>query len=158
MSLELFGRCWSPHQVKEVAVCCPQACRPQTGWNQKVDDADSQWPHHSPVSKISRSWSHTAPQTLEDSSPPPGGAGGRGVHSPWGTSLLCSLFAWQLKLLSLCPPILSPSFYLASVYRGSQYFGNNMDDINNWRDYLTAIVLNSLAWASRLASLQTLPD
>lgn len=44
---------------------------------------------------------------------------GRG-HSPWGTSLLCSHFAWQLKLF------LFPCFYSASVFRGSQAFGDSL--------------------------------
>ena len=43
-------------------------------------------------------------------------------HNP----LVCCvpLSAWQLKLLFLFPPTLSLHFYLASVYRGSQDFGN----------------------------------
>ena len=39
-------------------ICCPQACRPQTSWNLKVDDADSYLPHHQPIRGMSTSWSH----------------------------------------------------------------------------------------------------
>ena len=31
----------------------PRAGRPQTGWNQNVDDADSQLPHHRPIRRMS---------------------------------------------------------------------------------------------------------
>ena len=56
--------------------------------------------------------------------PTQGGGGGGTVLE----ALACSapLFAWQLKLHFLFPPTLSPSFYLASMYRGSQYFGNKI--------------------------------
>ena len=37
--------------------CCPQACRPQTGWNQKVD-IDSRLPYHQPIRRISTILSH----------------------------------------------------------------------------------------------------
>ena len=32
-------------------------CRPQTSWNQKVDDADSHLPHHQPIRRTSKRWS-----------------------------------------------------------------------------------------------------
>ncbi|XP_066887074.1 uncharacterized protein [Kogia breviceps] len=40
---------------KKLTVCCPQACRPWTGWNRKVDDADSRLPHHQPIRRVSTS-------------------------------------------------------------------------------------------------------
>ena len=67
-SLELFCRCWSPTGWKKSSVCFPQAHRPLTGWNQKVDDADSQWPHHPSIRKMSMNGPCPAPQTLQDSS------------------------------------------------------------------------------------------
>ena len=39
-------------------VCCLQACRPQTSWNLKVDDADSYLRHHQPIKTMSTSWPH----------------------------------------------------------------------------------------------------
>ena len=48
----------------EEANCVLPTYRPQTSWNQKVDDTDSQSPHHPPIRKVSMSWSHPAPQTL----------------------------------------------------------------------------------------------
>ena len=59
MSFELFCRYWHPLQAKEVSVCCPQAQRPQTSWNQKVNDVDSSLPQHPPVSRTSLSWPYT---------------------------------------------------------------------------------------------------
>ena len=47
-----------PPAGKKLTVCCPQARRPQTGWNQKVDDADSYLSHHQPIKIRSTSWSH----------------------------------------------------------------------------------------------------
>ena len=38
---------------KKSTACYPQACRLQTSWNQKVDDADFQQPHHPPIRKMS---------------------------------------------------------------------------------------------------------
>ena len=40
-----------------LTVCCPQVCRPQTGWKEKVNDADSYLPHHQPIRRMSTSWS-----------------------------------------------------------------------------------------------------
>ena len=48
-SLSCFADTESPTRWEMLTVCCSQACRPQTGWNQKVDDADSQLPHHQPI-------------------------------------------------------------------------------------------------------------
>ena len=45
-------------------VCCPQACRPQTGRNQKIDDADSYLPHHQPIRRMSMSRSHPLRRTM----------------------------------------------------------------------------------------------
>lgn len=39
-------------------------CRPHPGWNQKVDDVDSQLPHHQPVRGMSTSWSHPPTPSL----------------------------------------------------------------------------------------------
>ena len=60
-SFELFCRYSNPHQVEEVN--CLQ--RPQTCWNQKADDADSQ-----PIRRKSQSRPHPAPWALLDSSLP----------------------------------------------------------------------------------------
>ena len=56
-SLSCFSDTESPTRWEKLTVCCPQALRPQTGWNQKVDDADSHLPHHQPSRRMSRSWS-----------------------------------------------------------------------------------------------------
>lgn len=47
-----------PARWDTLTVFCPPACRRQTGWNQKADDADSQLPHHQPIRTVS--WSHPA--------------------------------------------------------------------------------------------------
>ena len=44
---------------KVLIICCPQVCRPQTGWNQKADDVDFWLPHHQPIRRMSKSWLHT---------------------------------------------------------------------------------------------------
>lgn len=55
---ELFCRHWNLHQVEKLTGCCPQAWRPQTSWNQNIDNADSHLPHLQPVRRLSTSWSH----------------------------------------------------------------------------------------------------
>ena len=40
MTFELFFKYWKPHRWKNLTVCCPEALKPQTGKNQKVDDVD----------------------------------------------------------------------------------------------------------------------
>ena len=60
--LELFAGAKAPARWKKWALCCPPPGRPQTGWSQKVDDADSQWPHRPPARRVSPSWS--PPETL----------------------------------------------------------------------------------------------
>jgi len=55
---ELFCRYRNANQVWEkLTICCPQVQRPQTGWNPKVDDADSHLFHHQPVRRMSTSGS-----------------------------------------------------------------------------------------------------
>ena len=43
-------------QLSDLAWHSTQACRYQTSWNQKVDDADSQLPPHQPVARMSTNW------------------------------------------------------------------------------------------------------
>ena len=91
---------WSPNWLppwstsrweKLTMVCCPQACRPQTSWNLKVDDAGSYLHHHQPI-RMSTSW--FCPLwfiTIKLLT----------ILSKWGhivfrgRSLLCFPFAWQ---------------------------------------------------------------
>ena len=95
-------------------ICCPQTRRPQTSWNQKVDDADSHLPHHQPIRKMSKSWSRLLWTIIIKTSHYPLQ---RGIVSG-GASLLCSLFAWQRNTatLSLSSKILSLYFCLALVH------------------------------------------
>ena len=44
--LSCFADTETPARWEKLTVCCPQAGRPQNGWNQKVDDATSPLPHH----------------------------------------------------------------------------------------------------------------
>jgi len=48
-----------PTSWKNVIVCWPPACRPQAGWNQKVDDVEFQLPHNQSIRGMSTSWSRT---------------------------------------------------------------------------------------------------
>ena len=43
---ELFATAETSPKWGSLRMCCPLACRLQTTWNQKVDDADSWLPHH----------------------------------------------------------------------------------------------------------------
>ena len=56
--IAVFLRCFAgtetPTNWKKLTKV-PTAHRPQTGWNQKVNDADSQLPHHQPVRRMSLS-------------------------------------------------------------------------------------------------------
>ena len=47
--LSSFADTESPTRLKKLTVCCPQACRPQTGWKLKAFDCDSRLPHHQPI-------------------------------------------------------------------------------------------------------------
>ena len=38
---ELFAKAETSRKWESLRICCLQSCRPQTSWNQKVDDADS---------------------------------------------------------------------------------------------------------------------
>lgn len=101
---------------KRLAGCCPQACGPQTSRNQRVEDADSQLPHHPPIRKMSMScW---AP-LLKHHKIPHYPLRGRGTV-PEALACCVPLCAWQLKLLFLLPPTLSLHFYLAFVYTERQ--------------------------------------
>ena len=53
--LSCFADTETPTRWEELMVCCPQARRAQTGWNQKVDDDDSRLPHHQPIGRMSTS-------------------------------------------------------------------------------------------------------
>ena len=98
-------------------LCCSQACGPQTSWNQKVDDADSRWPHHQPVRRISMSWSH--PRSLNTIKIPHYPLQG-GTHSSEGTSPLWPpLPGKAIKLFfSTSSKTLSRCFCSALVNRG----------------------------------------
>ena len=110
----------APTRGKKSTGCCPQARRPQTAWNQSMDDSDSPFPHHPPIRKMSTSCSLTTVSPLTA----PSGVGGRGHTVPAAPAFCVPLFAGPLKLLSLFPPTLSPPFCLALGYRGSPYCGN----------------------------------
>ena len=56
ISLSSFTDTKTPSRWEKLTVCCPQARRPQTSWNQ-VDDADCHLPHHQPIRRTSTSWS-----------------------------------------------------------------------------------------------------
>ena len=59
--LSCFADTEIPTRWKKLTVCCPGAYRLQTGWNQKVDDADSHLLHHQPIRRMSTSWLHHQP-------------------------------------------------------------------------------------------------
>ena len=59
VSLRCFADTETPTRWEKLTVCCPQAHRPLTCWNQKADEADSRLPHHQPIRRISMSWSPT---------------------------------------------------------------------------------------------------
>ena len=56
ISLSYFADTETSTRWEKLTVCCPQAHRPQTCWNQKVGDADSQLPRHQPIRRMSTSW------------------------------------------------------------------------------------------------------
>ena len=45
-------------RLEKLTGCCPQAGRPQTSWNQNIDDGDSRLHHLQPIRRLSTSWSH----------------------------------------------------------------------------------------------------
>ena len=122
---ELFCR----YRWEELTVCCPQALRPQTPWNQEVDDADSHLPHHQPVRRTSTScsrplWTTTIKLLTTHLQ--------GGTHSFEGISPLWPpLPAKAIKLLfSTSPKTLSRRFN--SVYRDTEAgFGFSGDDNDN---------------------------
>ena len=57
ISLSCFADTETPTKWEKLTVCCPQARRPQTIWNQKADDPDRHLPHHQPIRRMSTSWS-----------------------------------------------------------------------------------------------------
>ena len=88
MPFELFCKYWTSTKWKKLSVCYPQAFRPQRGWNQEGNDADSQIPHHQPsnqknVHELITSYSLNS------------------VHPPgwdtqfWRHYLAVAFFAWQ---------------------------------------------------------------
>ena len=58
ISLSCFAATETPTRWEKLTICCPQARRPQTSWNQKDDDTDSHLPHHQPIRRTSTSLSH----------------------------------------------------------------------------------------------------
>ena len=117
ISLSCFADTESPTRWEKLTVCCPQARRPQTGWNQKVDDADSHLPHHQPIRRMSTSWSRplwtiiikfvTTPSRLE--------------HTVFeGISPLWPPLPGEAIMLffSTSPKTLSPRFNSVLGYRG----------------------------------------
>ena len=56
VSLSCFADTETPTRWEKLTVCCPQAGRSQTCWNQKVGDAHSHLPHHQPIRRVSMSW------------------------------------------------------------------------------------------------------
>ena len=57
--MSYFADIETPAKWETITVCCPQAQRPQTGWNQRVNDVESRLPHHPPVSRRSMTWPYT---------------------------------------------------------------------------------------------------
>ena len=55
--LSCFEHTGTPTRWEKLTVCCPEVCRRQTCWNQKVGDADAHLPHHQPIRRMSISWS-----------------------------------------------------------------------------------------------------
>ena len=55
ISLSCFADTETLTRWEKLTVCCSQAHRPQTGWNQNVDDADSHLPPHQPIRRMSTS-------------------------------------------------------------------------------------------------------
>ena len=105
-----------------MTVCCPQARRAvgtrrnQTSRKQKVDDADSQLPHHQPIRRIHKliapSWNHyykTSHYPLQVR-----------THSFEAKNLLWPpVLGEAIKLFfSTSPKTLSPRFNSVSGYRG----------------------------------------
>ena len=56
IALSYFADVKNPTRWEKLTVYCPQACRPQTSWNQ-IFDSDSQLSHHQPARKMYMSWS-----------------------------------------------------------------------------------------------------
>ena len=92
ISLSCFADTETPSRWEKLTmVWCPQACRPQSSWNLKVDDADSYLPHHQPIRRMSTSWSRPS-WTITIKLPT--------ILSKWGHSFsrqepTVSPFAWQ---------------------------------------------------------------
>lgn len=55
-TFELFCR-YRNTRWEKLTASCLQAYRPQTGWNQKMGDADSQLEQHQPVGRMPTGWS-----------------------------------------------------------------------------------------------------
>ena len=49
-----FADTETPVRWEKLTVCCPQARRPQTNRNQKVDDVDSHLRHYQPIRRMPR--------------------------------------------------------------------------------------------------------
>ena len=58
MIFELLWRYWDPHQMGEVSRVLPTSRKTPGQSEPKVDDADSHWPHHQPIGRMSLSWLH----------------------------------------------------------------------------------------------------
>ena len=100
-------------------VCCPQASRPQTSWNLKVDDADSYLPHHQPIRRMSMSGSHPL-WTITIKLLTILSKWGHIVF--WGRRSLCHPLPGKVIKLSFStsPQTLFPRFDSALVYREAE--------------------------------------
>ena len=91
----------------------PTSTRPQTSWNQKVDDADSHLPHKQPIRRMSMSWSRpfwTTAINLTTRS--------RSWHTVLRALACCGPLCLTKQFFSTSPKTLSPRFNLVSGYRG----------------------------------------
>ena len=115
-SLSCFADTETPSRWEKLTVCCPQSHRPQTGWTQKVDDADSQLPPHQPIRRVSTNWSYLPLWTIAITLLP--------IPSRWGhifegiSPLWPPLPGKAMKLsFSTSPKTLSLRFNSVSGYR-----------------------------------------
>ena len=112
----------------EKLTCCPEAHRPQTSWNQKVDDADSYLPHHQPIRRMSMNWLRPSLNHYYKTSDYPLQVG---THSFLRQEPTVSPFACQSNkaILFTSPKTLSLRFDLALVYREAELLASTFRSI-----------------------------